>query len=127
MKYQTYIQKGSMAVLALSVVGLLFAFTQRTAVNTPEGTPLFITGIAPYKSGIIVSQKGVSKVSVYASDYKEILQEWEMDEIPTGVAVNGGTIVATVSGEKKNGVCFLSATRPEEQVYVPTGSGASAP
>lgn len=76
---------------------------------------------------MIVSQKGVQKVSIYSSDYKERLQEWELDEVPTGVATDGDQIYATVAGEHKNGVYFLSASNPSEKVFVETASGACAP
>ncbi len=104
----------------------LFAFTTQTT-EQPEGTPLFITGITPYKSGMIVSQKGVRKISIYSSDYKERLQEWELDEIPTGVVADEDRIYATVAGEHKNGVYFLSASDPSKKEFIATASGACAP
>ena len=65
------------AVLLVTVsVASLFAFTTHT-VEQPEGTPLFITSIAPYKSGMIVAQKGVRKVTLYSSNYKERLYRQE--------------------------------------------------
>lgn len=110
-------------VLALS----LLAFTTHTP-EQPQGTPLFITGIVPYKSGgMLVSQKGVQKVSLYSSDYRERLQEWELDETPTGIATDGDRIFATVAGERKNGVYILSTIRPAEKLFVETASGACAP
>ena len=113
-------------IVPVFLVVSLFAFTTHTT-EQPEGTPLFITGITPYKSGMIVSQKGVQKVSIYSSDYKERLQEWELDEVPTGVATDGEQIYVTVAGEHKNGVYFLSASNPSEKVFVETASGACAP
>lgn len=110
------------AILVVS----LFAFTTQIA-EQPEGTPLFITGITSYRSGMIVSQKGVRKVSIYSSDYKERLQEWELDEIPTGVAADEDRIYATVAGEHKNGVYFLSASDPSQRQFVETASGACVP
>lgn len=55
------------------------------------------------------------------------MQEWELDEVPTGVATDGEQIYATVAGEHKNGVYFLSASNPSEKVFVETASGACAP
>ncbi len=110
------------AILVVS----LFAFTTQIA-EQPEGTPLFITDITSYRSGMIVSQKGVRKVSIYSSDYKERLQEWELDEIPTGVAADEDRIYATVAGEHKNGVYFLSASDPSQRQFVETASGACVP
>lgn len=124
MRYTSY-KKALLMIPAILVVSL-FAFTTQIA-EQPEGTPLFITGIISYKSGMIVSQKGVRKVSIYSSDYKERLQEWELDEIPTGVAANEDRIYATVAGEHKNGVYFLSASDPSQQQFVETASGACVP
>lgn len=115
------------AVLLVTVsVASLFAFTTHT-VEQPEGTPLFITSIAPYKSGMIVAQKGVRKVTLYSSNYKERLHEWELNEIPTGVTVDGEQIITTVAGENENGVYLLSASVPSEKCFIKTASGACAP
>ena len=91
MKYKS--RSIAKVIVPVFLVVSLFAFTTHTT-EQPEGTPLFITGITPYKSGMIVSQKGVQKVSIYSSDYKERLQEWELDEVPTGVATDGDQIYA---------------------------------
>ena len=103
------------------------AFTATQPSEQPEGTPLFITDIAPCKDGMIVSQKGIRKVTLYAPDYKERLQEWALDEVPTGVAVDGDQVVTTVAGELKNGVYLLSLSQPSVQDFIPTASGACAP
>ena len=124
MRYTSY-KKALLMIPAILVVSL-FAFTTQI-VEQPEGTPLFITGITSYRSGMIVSQKGVRKVSIYSSDYKERLQEWELDEIPTGVAADEDRIYATVAGEHKNGVYFLSASNPSQRQFVETASGACVP
>lgn len=124
MRYTSY-KKALLMIPAILVVSL-FAFTTQI-VEQPEGTPLFITDITSYRSGMIVSQKGVRKVSIYSSDYKERLQEWELDEIPTGVAADEDRIYATVAGEHKNGVYFLSASDPSQRQFVETASGACVP
>ena len=89
MKYKS--RSIAKVIVPVFLVVSLFAFTTHTT-EQPEGTPLFITGITPHKSGMIVSQKGVQKVSIYSSDYKERLQEWELDEVPTGVATDGESL-----------------------------------
>ena len=76
---------------------------------------------------MIVSQKGIRKVTLYASDYKQRLQEWALDEVPTGVSVDGDQVVATVAGEQKNGVYLLSLSQPSARDFIPTASGACAP
>ena len=124
MKYRNC--KFTKIVLPIVLVAAMFAFTTHTT-EQPEGTPLFITSIVPYKAGMIVTQKGVKKVTVYSSDYKERLQEWSLDEIPTGVAIDGEQIIATVAGEHKNGVYFLSASAPSDKSFLETASGACAP
>ena len=124
MKYRNC--KFTKIVLPIVLVAAMFAFTTHT-VEQPEGEPLFITSIAPYKAGMIVTQKGVKKVTVYSSYYKERLQEWSLDEIPTGVAIDGEQIIATVAGEHKNGVYFLSASAPSDKSFLETASGACAP
>lgn len=54
----------------------------------------------------MLHKKGNKKVTIYSSDYKERLQEWSLDEIPTGVAIDGERIIVTVAGENKMG--FIS-------------------
>ena len=103
------------------------AFTAIQPSEQPEGTPLFITDIAPCKDGMVVSQKGIRKVTLYASDYRQRLQEWALDEVPTGVAVDGDQVVATVAGEVKNGAYLLSVSQPAVRDFIPTASGACAP
>lgn len=125
MRYTSH-KKIALLTMPVLLVASLFAFTTQT-VEQLEGTPLFITGITSYNSGMIVSQKGVRKVSIYSSDCKERLQEWELDETPTGVAVDGDRIYATVAGEHKNGVYFLSASDPSQKQFVETASGAGVP
>ena len=124
MKHRNW--KYTQIVLPIVLVASLFAFTTHTT-EQPEGTPLFITSIAPYKAGVVVTQKGVQKVTIYSSDYKERLQEWSLDEIPTGVVVDGDRIIVTVAGEHKNGIYFLSATSPSEKSFMETASGACSP
>ena len=69
MKYKS--RSIAKVIVPVFLVVSLFAFTTHTT-EQPEGTPLFITGITPHKSGMIVSQKGVQKVSIYSSDYKDL-------------------------------------------------------
>lgn len=124
MKHRNW--KYTQLVLPILLVASFFAFTTHTA-EQPEGTPLFITSIASYKAGVVVTEKGAQKVTIYSSDYKERLQEWSLDEIPTGVVVDGDRIIATVAGEHKNGVYFLSAAAPSEKSFMETASGACSP
>lgn len=113
-------------VLLFVLVAFLFAFTTRMT-EQPEDSPLYITGISPCRAGMVVSQKGTKKVTIYSSDYKERLQEWSLDEAPTGVAVDSELIIVTVAGEYKNGVYFLSAASPADSTFMETASGACAP
>ena len=53
MKYKS--RSIAKVIVPVFLVVSLFAFTTHTT-EQPEGTPLFITGITPYKSGMIVSQ-----------------------------------------------------------------------
>ena len=124
MKYRNC--KLTKIVLPIVLVVVAFAFTTHT-MEQPEGDPLFITSIVPYKSGMVVTQKGNKKVTIYSSDYKERLQEWSLDEIPTGVAIDGERIIVTVAGENKNGVYFLSTSDPLDKSFIATASGACAP
>lgn len=114
-------------MMLVLLVAFFLAFTSAKTIYQPEGTPLFITGIVPYKSGMIVSQKGIRKVSIYSSDYKECLQEWELDEVPTGVAVCDDRIYVTVAGEHRNGVYSLFISEPSKMEFIETASGACAP
>ena len=115
MKYKS--RSIAKVIVPVFLVVSLFAFTTHTT-EQPEGTPLFITGITPYKSGMIVSQKGVQKVSIYSSDYKERLQEWELDEVPTGVATDGEQIYATVAGTERSGCALLFVNTTQSPIAV---------
>ena len=86
---------------------------------------MFITGLTPYKAGVITSQKGTKQLVLYSSDWKESLQKWDLDAVPSGVTVAGDKIYATVTGDK-NGVYVLSVTGDSKE-YIPTGSGACFP
>ncbi len=119
-----YMFTGILFLLLLIGSTLLSGFGSSQPGKTDE-TPLFITGLAAYKTGVVVSQKGTRQIAYYTSDGKECLYRWNLDEVPTGVAVHGETIYATVSGEK-NGVYVLSASG-DTQTYIPTASGACSP
>ena len=60
--------KMKVAVPMVMLFCLWCAFTATQPSEQPEGTPLFITDIAPCKDGMIVSQKGIRKVTLYAPD-----------------------------------------------------------
>lgn len=115
---------GMKSLFMLFASSILLGFTFHQPVQS-EGEPLFITGLAPYKAGVIASQKGTRQLVLYSPDGKEGLQKWELDAVPSGVAVVGDKIYATVTGDK-NGVYVLSASGDTKE-YVPTGSGACYP
>jgi YVTN family beta-propeller protein len=115
---------GMKSLFMLFASSILLGFTFHQPVQS-EGEPLFITGLAPYKAGVIASQKGTRQLVLYSPDGKEGLQKWELDAVPSGVAVIGDKIYATVTGDK-NGVYVLSASGDTKE-YVPTGSGACYP
>ena len=119
--------KLKVAVPMVMLFCLWCAFTLNQPSEQPEGTPLYITDIVSCKDGMLVSQKGIRKVTLYAPDYKNRLQEWALDEVPTGVAVDDDQVVATVAGEQKNGVYLLSLSQPSVRDFIPTASGACAP
>ena len=106
MRKHTHIGIKSFSALLASAV--LLGFTFRQPVQS-EGDPLFITGLTPYKAGVITSQKGTKQLVLYSSDWKESLQKWDLDAVPSGVTVAGDKIYATVTGDK-NGVYVLSVT-----------------
>ena len=122
MRKHTHIGIKSFSALLASAV--LLGFTFRQPVQS-EGDPLFITGLTPYKAGVITSQKGTKQLVLYSSDWKESLQKWDLDAVPSGVTVAGDKIYATVTGDK-NGVYVLSVTGDSKE-YIPTGSGACFP
>ena len=106
MRKHTHI--GIKSFLALLASAVLVGFTFRQSVQS-EGDPLFITGLTPYKAGVITSQKGTKQLVLYSSDWKENLQKWDLDAVPSGIAVVGDKIYTTVTGDK-NGVYILSAS-----------------
>lgn len=120
-----YIYFGSIFLFFLIASVALSGFILRQSGKTNE-TPLFITGLAPYKAGFVASQKGTRELAYYSSDWKECLQRWELDEVPTGVTATADNIYVTVAGEDKNGVYILSASSDAKE-YIPTGSGACYP
>lgn len=119
-----YIYTGNLYLFFLIFLVALSAFVSVQSKKTDE-TPLFITGMAQYKAGVVVSQKGTKEVVYYSSDWSECLQRWALDETPTGIAVAGERIYVTVAGNK-NGVYILS-TSDDTREYIPTASGACYP
>lgn len=119
-----YIYAGSLLFALLVCSIILSGFVSFQSGKIDE-TPLFITGLAPYKTGVVVSQKGTKQIAYYSSDWSKCIQKWDLDEVPTGVAVVGEKIYATVAGDK-NGVYILSASTNTKD-YIPTASGACYP
>ena len=75
MKYKS--RSIAKVIVPVFLVVSLFAFTTHTT-EQPEGTPLFITGITPYKSGMIVISEGRSEgFYLFIRFIKNACKKWE--------------------------------------------------
>ncbi|MGL4519180.1 MAG: PQQ-binding-like beta-propeller repeat protein [Phocaeicola sp.] len=114
----THLKKLVLGLLLLTVCGCLGA---------TSATPFFPTAIKIGKSGeLIITEKGHSRLSIYASDTKSLLRTIPQEEAPTGLAVNG-SIVYVTTFETMGRLHAFDLETGDEKWSTITGSGACSP
>ncbi|MDD4516849.1 YVTN family beta-propeller repeat-containing protein [Massilibacteroides sp.] len=90
-------------------------------------TPLFTTDMKLNSRGeLLMTQKGKKSVDVFSADGKTLLHSFPLDEIPTGLVINGNkAYVTTFEAVGRLHVMQLETGRVEASI--PTGSGACSP
>ena len=117
MKAKKYILKTSlMACFVRCCVSLASA----------DHPPVFTTDIKLNNKGeMFLTEKGVKRVDIFSPDGK-LLHSYPMDEIPTGILVDGDKAYVTTFEETgKLQILLLESGRIE--AAIPTGSGACHP
>lgn len=89
--------------------------------------PFFPSGISiDSKGNLVVSQKGSKKIDVYSPDGKTLINSYNIDDEPTGVAVKGDkAYVSTFGTFGRLQVLSLSNGQIEKNII--SGSGACSP
>ena len=106
------------------LAGLACCCVSFASAGTP---PFFPTGIALSDKGeLVMSEKGMKRVDVFSPDGKELLRSFPVNEIPTGVIVDGDNVYVTTF-ETTGCLHILSLASGEEKASIPTGSGACTP
>ena len=74
---------------------LSFAFVAMATINLNAQAPLYPTDLAIDKdANILMTEKGTKRVAIYSADGKSLLKSYVTDAVPTGLAVDGGNLVA---------------------------------
>lgn len=92
-----------------------------------DQTPLFPTDLTLDKQGnLVITEKGRKRVAVYSPNGRELLKEYSMPEVPTGVVVDGDKMYVT-SFETKGMLNIVNLDAGRIDGSVETGSGACSP
>ena len=98
------------------------------SVAWADTPPFFPTGIVVNEKGeMLMSDKGVKRIDVFAPDGKSILRSFPMQDAPTGIVLDGEKAYVTTFGDNGGMLHFMSAASGEVAASIPTGSGACHP
>jgi len=96
-------------------------------MKTTDNSPFFTTGIDLNEKGeIYLSQKGVKRVDVFTPDGKTLLRSYPLNDVPTGLLLNGDKLYVTTF-ESVGQLQILSLESGKIEAAIPTGSGACYP
>lgn len=97
------------------------------SVKKEESRPFFSTDIALNKKGeILLTQKGLQRVDLFAADGKTLLKSYPLDGTPTGIALSGEKAFVTTF-DAEGHLLILDLTFGKVEATIPTGSGACFP
>lgn len=116
------IRKNTIRIIVIAVC-ILGCFSYASA----QQLPLFTTDIKLTADGkLILTQKGKKSVDIFSPDGKTMLHSYPLDEIPTGIEVDGNkAYVTTFETTGRLNIMQLETGRVEASV--PAGSGACYP
>ncbi len=117
MKAKKYILKTSLMACFVSCC---------VSLASADNPPFFTTDIKLNNKGeMFLTEKGVKRVDIFSPDGK-LLHSYPMDEIPTGILIDGDKAYVTTFEETgKLQILLLESGRIE--AAIPTGSGACHP
>lgn len=115
------IQKNTIKKLIIGLCGV-FSLTYAAAQ-----APLFTTDMKLNSKGeILLTQKGKKAVDILSADGKTLLHSFPMDDIPTGLEVDGDKAYVTTF-EKTGRLNIMQLANGRIEASIPTGSGAAYP
>lgn len=118
MKTRKYILKSTIVACFVNCC-ISFAFA--------DNPPFFTTDIKLNDKGeMLLTEKGVKRVDVFSPDGKQLLHSYPMNEVPTGILVDGNKAYVTTF-ETKGLLNVLSLENGTVETSVPVGSGACHP
>ena len=89
--------------------------------------PLFTTDIVVNGNGeLLMTQKGTKCLDIYSSGDRKLLYSYPLDEVPTGLLLDGENVYVTTFGNTGH-LQFLSLKSGQVEYSIPTGSGACHP
>ena len=98
------------------------------SLNLNASEPFFTTGIAVTDNGeILLTQKGTRQVDLFSPDGKTLLRSFPMNEVPTGIVVDGNIAYVTTFESIRGKLHILNLTTGAIEASIITGSGARYP
>jgi DNA-binding beta-propeller fold protein YncE len=92
-----------------------------------QESPLFTTDLKLLPDGkMVMTQKGKKRVDIFSADGKTLLNSYPMDEVPTGVVLDGDKAYVTTF-ETVGHLQILQLETGRVEASIPTGSGACYP
>lgn len=111
--------KGLMAVVFTGISSTSFVLA-----GTPPFFPTDITLSA--KGEIVMTEKGMNRISLFSPDGKKQLRSLPVDEPPTGILLDGDKAYVTTTANTGH-LQILSLSSGNKEASIVTGSGACSP
>ena len=111
--------KGLMAVVFTGISSTSFVLA-----GTPPFFPTDITLSA--KGEIVMTEKGMNRISLFSPDGKKQLRSMPVDEPPTGILLDGDKAYVTTTANTGH-LQILSLSSGNKEASIVTGSGACSP
>lgn len=108
----------------LIIAAFTFCFIISASAGVPPFFPTDITLNA--KGEIVMTEKGMNRISVFSSDGQMLLHSFSVDETPTGILLNGDKAYVTTSATTGH-LQILSLNSGHKEASMATGSGACSP
>lgn len=108
----------------LIIAAFTFCFIISASAGVPPFFPTDITLNA--KGEIVMTEKGMNRISVFSSDGQMLLHSFSVDETPTGILLNDDKAYVTTSATTGH-LQILSLNSGHKEASMATGSGACSP
>lgn len=98
-----------------------------TFLNFAGIPPYFPTDITLNSKGeILMTEKGMNRISIFSPDGKTLLRSIPMDETPTGILLDADKAYVTTNAGTGH-LQIISIENGKQEASIPTGSGACSP